>query len=314
MLDVNRLKVFRAVVASGSVQAAATHLGYTSSAVSQHLGALQRETGLTLFEWSGRGISPTAAGRLLASESEELMGSLARLGGVVDDLREGRTGKVSIGSFASAGEIWLPQVAKVLRREFPDVLLTVALNEYERGRARGGPEIDIRTESTTDDPLSLPGYRRHPLLDEPYRLMLPHDHPLAGRDEILMAELAGESWVDDDQSDSTCGVIMRTAWRSAGYSPRFAARSADHHATKAFVAAGIGIALMPCLALEPVPPEVAVVRVVDPEPRRLVTAFVREGADCNPAVRRVVELLGQLAGSAGNPPSRRVPRGLTVHP
>ncbi|HVI38609.1 MAG TPA: LysR family transcriptional regulator, partial [Gaiellales bacterium] len=86
MLDVQRLRVFRAVVASGSVQAAADHLGYTPSAVSQQLSALQKETGLVLFEKAGRGISPTPTAKVLASESDEVMGSLSRLGGLVEHL------------------------------------------------------------------------------------------------------------------------------------------------------------------------------------------------------------------------------------
>ena len=72
MLDIQRLRVFRAVVASGSVQAAADHLGYTPSAVSQSLTTLQRETGLVLFEKAGRGIAPTPTARVLAVESEEV--------------------------------------------------------------------------------------------------------------------------------------------------------------------------------------------------------------------------------------------------
>jgi hypothetical protein len=66
MIDVQRLRVFRAVVASGSVQAAADHLGYTPSAVSQQISALQRETGLVLFEKAGRGIAPTATAKARA--------------------------------------------------------------------------------------------------------------------------------------------------------------------------------------------------------------------------------------------------------
>src|SRR5215217_2951170 len=97
MIDVQRLRVFRAVVASGSVQAAADHLGYTPSAVSQHLTALQRETGLVLFEKDGRGIAATPAAKVLAAESDEVMGSLTRLGGFVDDLRSGRSGSLTIG-------------------------------------------------------------------------------------------------------------------------------------------------------------------------------------------------------------------------
>ena len=102
MFDVQRLRVFRAVVASGSVQAAAEHLGYTPSAVSQQIAALQRETGLVLFEKAGRGITPTATARVLAAESEELMDSVNRLGAVVNHLREGRSGSLTIGAFSSA--------------------------------------------------------------------------------------------------------------------------------------------------------------------------------------------------------------------
>src|ERR1700761_7536676 len=112
MIDVQRLRGFRAVVASGSVQAAADHLGFTPSAVSQHLSALQRETGLVLFEKAGRGIAPTPAAQVLATESDEVMGSLSRLGGLVDHLREGRTGTVTIGTFDSAAQSWLPHVAQ----------------------------------------------------------------------------------------------------------------------------------------------------------------------------------------------------------
>src|SRR6185436_13554067 len=74
MIDVQRLRVFRAVVASGSVQAAADHLGYTPSAVSQQISALQRETGLVLFEKAGRGIAPTATAKVLALGGEDLGG------------------------------------------------------------------------------------------------------------------------------------------------------------------------------------------------------------------------------------------------
>src|SRR5690349_24813295 len=95
MIDVQRLRVLRAIGASGWMQAAGDHLGFTSSDGSQRISALQRETGLVLFEKAGRGIAPTATAKVLAAESEELMESLNRLGGVVDHLREGRSGSLT---------------------------------------------------------------------------------------------------------------------------------------------------------------------------------------------------------------------------
>ena len=101
------------------MQAAARHLGYTPSTIRQHITALQRESGLTLFEKAGRGIVPTATGRLLASESDELMGNLARLAGMVDDLRAGHAGGLEIASFSSAAPVWVPRVVRRLREEYP---------------------------------------------------------------------------------------------------------------------------------------------------------------------------------------------------
>src|SRR5699024_9608464 len=114
MIDAHRLRIFLSVMASGSVNAAAGHLGYSASAVSQQIAALQKETGLTLFTRHGRGIEPTPAAHTLAEESERLMYELKRVDAIVDDLREGGTGSLSIGYFASAGSRWMPQLAKRL--------------------------------------------------------------------------------------------------------------------------------------------------------------------------------------------------------
>src|SRR5688572_9298190 len=74
MLDVRRMQVLRAVVNSGSVTAAAAHLGYTPSAVSQQVAALEKQAGMALLERVGRGVEPTAAGRLL-TEHADIIGS-----------------------------------------------------------------------------------------------------------------------------------------------------------------------------------------------------------------------------------------------
>ncbi len=292
--DVQRLRVFRAVVASGTVQAAATHLGYSPSAVSQQITALQRETGLALFEKSGRGITPTAAGRLLAARSEEVMDSLSRLGGLVDDLRDGRTGNLSIGTFASAGEAWIPLVARTLIREFPDVMLTLGLNEYP-ATPRTSYDIDLRTEDPGEAATTLPGYRRHVLLEEPYSLVLAEDHPLAAGEAVSVASLIGQRWIDDDFQDTTCGRILAKAWRAAGFTPRYVARASDHHAAIAFAAAGVGMTAIPRLAVGALPPGARALPIVDPTPTRRIVAFVREGSDTNPAVARAVAVLHAVA-------------------
>jgi DNA-binding transcriptional LysR family regulator len=294
MLDIQRLRVFRAVVASGSVQAAADHLGYTPSAISQSLTTLQRETGLVLFEKAGRGIAPTPTARVLAAESEEVMGSLSRLGGVVDHLREGRTGSLSIGSFASAAQFWLPRVATVLRREFPELVLELSLTEF--GPGPGSPErhdVDITTEPAGSPGLDRPGYHRHVLVEENYRVVAPRGHDLLAEYDarVPMAALDGLPMVDNDFHDNTCGRILAEACRAAGFTPRFVARSEDHHTALAFVAAGVGVTVLPELAVPETMAGIDHRDLESPTPRRRIVAQIRDGAQSSPPVARAIDLI-----------------------
>lgn len=296
MIDVQRLRVFRAVVASGSVQAAADHLGYTPSAVSQQISALQRETGLVLFEKAGRGITPTATAKVLAAESEDLMDSLNRLGGVVDHLREGRTGSLTIGAFSSAAQFWLPAVAKGLRRDFPELVLDLTLNELgPESPAAGRRDLDITTEDADVDGVERPGHSRHVLTEEGYRVAAPRGHELLDEwdTQVPLGALAGQPVIDNDYHGNTCTRIIRNACRAAGFSPRYVARSEDHHTALAFVAAGVGVTILPALA---VPESMAGVdsrELVNPTPRRRIVVHVRDGAADAPQVRRALELLDE---------------------
>jgi DNA-binding transcriptional LysR family regulator len=304
MLDVQRLRVFRAVVASGSVQAAADHLGYTPSAVSQQLSALQKETGLVLFEKAGRGITPTPTAKVLAAESDELMGSLSRLGGVVEHLREGRSATLTIGTFDSAAQFWLPHVAKGLQREFPDVVLELSLDNLgSAGDARPlRRDIDVTTEPADGPELERPGYERYLLVEESYRVVAPRGHELLREyvGPVPMAALADLPMIDNDFSDTGCALIIRDACRAAGFTPRFVARSDDHHTALAFVAGRIGVTLLPALAVPEGMAGIDCREVVSPAPRRRVVAFVRDSSATNPPVRRAIELLQEAVAKTVN--------------
>jgi DNA-binding transcriptional LysR family regulator len=299
MLDVQRLRVFRAVVASGSVQAAADHLGYTPSAVSQHLSALQRETGLVLFEKAGRGIAPTPVAEVLAAESDELMGSLTRLGGVVDLLREGRTGTLTIGTFDSAAQAWLPSVAKGLQRDYPDLVLEISIDELgtagQREPARR--DIDLATEPAEEPGDDRPGYHRYVLVEESYRVACPKGHPLLSEyaGPVPMSALADLPIIDNDFSDTGCALIIRNACRAAGFTPRYVARSDDHHTALAFVAGRIGVTILPALAIPDDLPGVDSRELFGPAPRRRIVAYVRDASAATAPVCRAVELLQDAA-------------------
>ncbi|TDD97107.1 LysR family transcriptional regulator [Jiangella asiatica] len=288
MLDVPRLRLLRAVVATGSIRAGADALGYTPSAVSQQLTALQRETGLRLLERVGRGIEPTAAGRTLAAEAEPLFETLTRLDGLVGDLRAGRVGSLSIGYFASAGAVWLPPVIAALHARYPELRLELRMTEV-KAPDTPVPDVDIFVERPGYTP--PPGTEVSRLADDPYLAVVRADDPLAGRDEVPLVELAGRRWIDNDLNDGACRRVLLAACAEVGFVPEFAVETHDYHTAIPFVSTGIGITVVPELGIRELPPDVTTVRIVAPTPVRRISVAVGKSATQHPAARRAVELL-----------------------
>ena len=290
MLDPHRLRIFRSVVASGSVQAAADNLGLTSSAVSQHLQALQKETGLTLFQRAGRGIVPTEAAVVLDAQTDEIMSQWGRLEQVVSDLRDGRSGRLTIGYFASAGAAWMPSLVKRLTKEFPDLVLELVLTEVEHRGPR--PDIDL-----VIDPPDAPvpqGYNRVDLIDDQYVAVVPRTHALADAATISLADLRGETWVSNDYPKALGHRLLVAACAAAGFRPRFTVQAQDHYTAIGFVGAGIGVSVMPGLAARSLPPTVVRLDLEPPAPVRHLAALVRDSGTSHPAAERAVSLLTDL--------------------
>lgn len=284
MLQPQRLLVLQAVIASGSVNAAARNLHFAPATVSQHLQALSRETGLVLFVKSGRGITPTAAALQLADQGATVLADLARLDRTVADLREGRVEQLAIACFASAAQAWLPRVAQAIRQQHPGVALEISLNEPHDGRGRRPPDVDIRNEPVDGPATRLDGYLRQELMIEKFCVVLPPSHPLTQQGEIGMKELQDEPWIDHDIYDSPTGQIIGLACRAAGFVPRYAARLDDHHAALALVAAGLGITVLPQLALTGLPAGLAVRPLTRPTVRRRVVAHAHRHPERHRAI------------------------------
>jgi DNA-binding transcriptional LysR family regulator len=288
MMDVPRLRLLRAVVETGSIRATAAALGYTPSAVSQQLTALQRETGLRLLERVGRGIEPTVAGRTLAAESDGLFEALTRVEGVVCDLRAGRVGSLSIGYFGSAGSAWLPAVVGGLHSEFPELRLDLRMTEYD-GSDAPVPDIDIFVEGRSSQRFDAYDVRR--LSADPYLAVVRTDHPLASRTEVPLAELAVERWIDNDVINGACRQVLLAACTEAGFSPDFAVETHDYRTAIPFVVTGIGITVIPELGIGDLPAALTAIPIVAPTPVRHISVAVKQSIADHPAARRTVELL-----------------------
>ncbi len=296
MIDVARLRVFRAVVAAGSIQAAAAHLGYTPSAVSQQVAALARETGLTLLQRVGRGIEPTAAGLRLAQASGPLFERLADVESAAEDLRTGRVGTLSMAYFTSAAMAWIPGIVADVLAHHPDLRLDLRVQELPTGE---DDRVDIEVLVSDADLTPPPGYRGVPLLTEPYVAVLPRDHRLAGRDSIEMAELAGERWIAHDAPEAWCRRITERACVAAGFVPAYSVFTNGHPTAIAFVAQGIGVAAMPLLCVRDLTPDAVAVPLLNPTPERIVHVMVRRAVEDTAPVRRA--LAGLVAAAVDHP-------------
>ena len=302
MLDAHRLRVFRAVVASGSINGAAANLGYTSSAVSQHLTALQRETGLTLIERRGRGIEPTAVGLAFADEAGPVLERLAALESVAGDLRAGRVGRIAISYFASAGAAWIPPIIGAISREYPLLRFDLRLLELS-GESNFEPDLEVfvaESPAMTDDEPQRGGYDVATLLEEPYVVVVPVDHPLAGHAAIELATLRDERWVDNDFSRGPCRQVMLNACAAAGFVPTFHIETHDYPSALAFVAFGTGITVLPRLGTLALPPGVVAIPVVRPVPMRRIMLRVKRSVRDHPAVQRAVSMLQEQARATGH--------------
>lgn len=293
MIDTHRLMIFRSVVATGTVSGAAATLGYTSSAVSQHVSALQRETGLTLVEKAGRGIVPTPAGRVLADAATKLMQEVDELTATVADLRAGTTDRVVVSGFSSAVTVWMPDVVAALTTEFPQTRVLVRIEEEIDAVRANRPDVAIVVE--LDRPGSIAGYCTHTLLTEPYVAVLNENHELADRSVIDMAELSAHRWIDSDTYQGPCRQNMLNACAAAGFTPSFIVETSDYPAALRFVARGVGLTVIPRLGATDLPPHTVAVPLANPTPQRTISAYVKDSRSYDPAVKRTLELLSRAA-------------------
>ncbi|WP_444541775.1 LysR family transcriptional regulator [Asanoa siamensis] len=285
------MQVLRAVVSSGSVTAAAAHLGYTPSAVSQQVAALEKEAGVALLERAGRGVRPTAAGLLLTGHAAVISQHVATAESALADLRAGRTGRLTIRYFASIGPTLLAPAIARLRRAYPGVVVEPRLavsDDEETAVVRGEADLAIVVRRPGDG--THRDLRLVHLVDDAYQVVLPTGHPLAARRVIDLADLAAEPWVGSEPP-GPCREPIAAACAAAGFSPEFVATSEDYATAQGFVAAGLGVALVPRLGLGTRHPGVVVRRVRRPEPIRRVYAAVRAISLAQPALRTLVEAL-----------------------
>ena len=297
MLDVRRMKVLREVAARGSFSAAAEALSFTQSAVSQHIAALERETGQTLVERRPGGVRLTDAGQALVRHADAILARLDDAEHELAAIAGLRGGRLRLGTFPSAGATLVPSAVRMFYERHPDVELSLVEAEPEGllPQLRGG-DLDLALVYDFD-PVPAAGHEeleRVHLLDDPLAAVLPRGHRLAGRSRIRIEDLAEENWISGTPPGS-CSRIVRHACSGAGFEPRVVFSSDDNLTVQALVATGVGISLQPRLALSTVNPEVEVRPLASPTPVRRVWAARPALGYRSPASDAMLEILTQVS-------------------
>jgi DNA-binding transcriptional LysR family regulator len=290
MLDVRRLRVLTEVARRGSLSAAADALSYSGSAVSQQIAALEREAGTVLLERRARGVVLTEAGKVLVRHAETVLAQLAAAEAELAALEDLRTGRLRLASFATAGASLLPLAVDAFRARHPEIAFSIHQASPAESVALlrdGALDLAITVDL---DPAPAEGVEVIHLFDDPVKLALHRDHPLAGAAKIRLADLREEIWIDVPRLTSG-GKVLARACERAGFSPRVAYESEDYTAIQELVGAGVGIALLPDLALCP-PHEQVVLRSLDADrPSRSIQAATRTAPFRSAAAAEMLAIL-----------------------
>jgi DNA-binding transcriptional LysR family regulator len=296
MLNVTRLNVLKEVAYRGSFSAAADALSYTQSAISQQIAALEAETGIALLERHPRGVSLTAAGQTLVGHAEGILARLEAAEASLAAIAGLRGGRLRVASFPTAGATLMPVAIATFRSSYPEVELTLAEGEPEQivPRLRAG-ELDLALlfEFAGESPLPK-DMTRTELLEDPLYLALPRAHPLAAKASIRLGDLAGEAWVQTSRSSPCARHVVRSC-HAAGFEPNVAFESDDYQTVQGLVAAGVGVALIPELALSVLRDDILTRALAPAPPVRQVIAGTPAGARLVPAAPAMLGILEQAA-------------------
>jgi DNA-binding transcriptional LysR family regulator len=292
MLSLSRLQTFREVATRRSFSAAADALGYTQSSVSQQISVLERELAVTLVDRSSRPIRPTPAGETVLLRAEELLGQAEAVEQELRGLAVGAGGTLRIGGFFTAWATFLPSGVAALARNRPAVRLELRQMEPDPAlRALRGGELDLGVVYRLPEETRDAALRWTPLLDDHYAVALPARHRLADDEEIDLARLAGERWVCPPLETAYTQFLLRLCRERGGFTPDVAFQTADIAMAQPLVAAGLAVALLPRLGLEPRHGGVAVRRLGQAPVARSVWAVQHAGRRLPVAVVAAEELV-----------------------
>src|SRR2546423_1077642 len=294
MLDVRRIRVLQEVVTRGSFSAAAEALPLSQSAVAQQIATLEREVGVPLLQRPSEGPKLTAAGEALMAHGDAVLCRLEEAERELAQLAGLEGGRLRLASFPTASATLMTRALSLFRQRFPKVELQFSEDEPEDsfpGLKRGDFDLAVVFDYP-DFPLDFARDVEAELIyEEAMRVALPPAHPLAGAKSVPISDLAEEDWLCG-ALPSSCRDQVIELCREAGFEPRISFRSEDYEVIKGFVAAGLGVTILPELAGGHPGIELRTVR--GQKPIRRVWAVTRANDIRSPAAEEMLGILREV--------------------
>ena len=300
MLDVRRLRVLKEVAEQGSFSAAAESLAYTQSAVSQQIAALEREAGTTLVDRGPRGIRLTDAGRALVTHADDILARLGAAEAELEAIAGLRGGRVRLSAFPTAGAAVVPLAVKTFMARHPAVELQLYEREPEDGVAmvKAG-ELDIALSIGYEGAGTVhnrsEGIEEIDLFEDPTYIAMPAHHRFARKGRANLADFSEDSWIHS-ACKGTCGAVSLRALHNAGFEPTIVFETDDYNVAQGLVAAGMGVTLLPEMALRNLREDIVVRPLGTQVTHRRIMACLLQGAYRSPATDAMLGILQEAVG------------------
>lgn len=295
MLGVWRLQLLREISRRGSIKAAAEAMSITPSAVSQQLAILEREAGVPLLEKSGRRVRLTDAAALLVRHADTITGAIAAAEADLASMQQFVTGTLRVSAFPTAARAVLPPVMTALSRQHPALRVTLRdLEAAESLTALQMDEIDLAIVDEYDEParVSDGGLEFCEFMRDPLYLALPPEGSsapgvaagpaLASGAAVRISDFRDAFWIMDTE-DSHLGQVILRACRSSGFEPHVRSNCKDFSVIIALVEAGLGVGVLPGLAIHDRPVR-ASIHPTDPPLARRIASVIRPERRSHPMI------------------------------
>jgi len=296
VLDVRKLIMLEAVMAEGTIAAAARRLQYTRSAVSQQISALEAEAGTPLIDRTGNRITLTPAGRALVEHAERILVELRSAEATLAGAGTRITGLLRVGIPFREGPHIMSRALTEMRRRFPDMEIRLAAISDEEGPdAIHRDQLDMAIVSRYGNAreTARAGLREWTLGHDPLRLCVPPDHPLARALSCAMSRLADEAWVMCPAT--SLGRLVRSMCIAAGFQPRVGATVNDIGTAIGLVGIGWGITIAPELTPAGTPATVVRLPIDGIDTNRYSVLIVRDGEHLSPRMAAAVSAVRSVS-------------------